>query len=197
MLFLSIKIFLYSQYMKKRRGALLTFLFCACVGLGVGYAALTDSFSIHGDIGANKDNENLVCVFDGETANSTIVSTVDGTHCQWATENGASAIDGRTDCELKFTGLTTKDQVASAKLVVENRSIEDASLTATLSAPDVVHHLDPSVFQVTVKWEGDEANPVIAPRAYATLSIEVKMLTTPTTAIDASAFSVSFTATTN
>ena len=181
--------------MKKRNTAIATFLLLAAVSLGVGYAALSDSFSIHGDVGANKDNENLKCVLDGETAKSSIISTVDGTYCQWATTEGAAAIDGRTDCELKFANLTTKGQAATANLVVENRSINDASLTATLSAPTVTHSLAASIFEVSVAWEGG-VTPTIAPGEYAILNISVSLKTTPTNAIDSSALNISFTATT-
>ena len=181
--------------MKKRNTAIATFLLLAAVSLGVGYAALTDSFSIHGDVGANKNNENLKCVLDGETEESTVISTVDGVFCQWATTTGAAAIDGRTDCELKFVNLTTMNDTAWAKLVVENRSIDDDSLTATLSAPTVTHSLAASIFEVSVAWEGG-ANPTIAPREHAILNISVKLKTTPTNAIDSSALTISFTATT-
>lgn len=182
--------------MKKRNTAIATFLLLAAVSLGVGYSALTDSFSIHGDVGANKDNENLVCVLDGETSNSTVISTVDETFCQWATPTGAAAIDGRTDCELKFVNLTTMGDTAWAKLVVENRSIEDDALTATLSVPTVTHSLEASIFEVSVAWEGGVDNPVIAPGEYAVLNISVSLKTTPTNAIDSTALNISFTATT-
>ena len=181
--------------MKKRNTAIATFLLLAAVSLGVGYAALTDSFSIHGDVGANKDNENLKCVLDGETEESAVISTVDGTYCQWATTTGAAAIDGRTDCELKFVNLTTMGNEAWAKLVVENRSIDDDSLIATLSAPTVTHSLEASIFEVSVAWEGG-ATPIIAPGEHAILNISVKLKTTPTDAIDASALTISFTAAT-
>ena len=36
--------------MKKRRLAIVAFLLCACVGLGIGYAALSDSLTINGDV---------------------------------------------------------------------------------------------------------------------------------------------------
>ena len=179
--------------MKKRNKFIATFLLFAAVSLGIGYAALTDSFTVHGDVGANKNNENLKCVFDGDA------STVDGTYCTWATEQGSAAIDGRTDCELVFQNLNTKGQVAKAKLVVENRSINDASLTAVLSEPTVTHHLNASVFKVTAHWEGPSGAvtaPTIASGESATIHIEIEMLTTPTNAIDASALSVTFTATT-
>ena len=181
--------------MKKRNTVIATFLLLAAVSLGVGYAALTDSFNIHGDVGANKNNENLKCVLDGETEESTVISTVDGVFCQWATTTGAAAIDGRTDCELKFVNLTTMNDTAWAKLVVENRSIDDDSLTATLSAPTVTHSLAASIFEVSVAWEGG-ANPTIAPGEHAILNISVKLKTTPTNAIDSSALTISFTATT-
>lgn len=183
--------------MKKRRGALLTFLFCACVGLGVGYAALTDSFVINGEVGANIDNENLVCVFDGEeTVSRDRVSTVDGTYCRWATDNAALGIDGKTTCELKIGGLTTKGNKATAMLIVENRSIDDPSLTAKLSTPNVTHSLNEELFGITVHWENDVATPTIAPGGYATLHVEVELLTTPTEAVTATDFLVTFTATT-
>ena len=179
--------------MKKRNKFIATFLLFAAVSLGIGYAALTDSFTVHGDVGANKNNENLKCVFEGAT------SEVDGTYCSWATQQGSFAIDGRTDCELVFQNLNTKGQKAWAKLVVKNKSIDDDSLTAVLSEPTLTHHLNASVFSVAAHWEGQSGAvtaPTIAPGESATLHIVIEMLTTPTNAIDASALSVTFTATT-
>ena len=173
--------------MKNRRLSIFVFLMIAIATLGIGYAALSDSFTIYGDLGANMDNSNLVVVFDGAD------STTDGTY---ATIDGN--IDGLTSAEITFSHMTTKDQVATAKLVVENRSTNYAGseLDATLSTPVVTKtDINSSVFEISAVWE-NPTDLVIAPGESNAIIITVKLLKTPTASIDAKSFSVTFTATT-
>lgn len=190
--------------MKKRRIVVLAFLLFAALSLGIGYAALTDSFTVTGDLGANVDNSNLVVVFDGETTSTPEVSTVDGTHCNFATANGASGLDGKTVAELTISGLTTKDDTAWAKLVVVNRSEKalGTELDATLSDPTVNYKdLDKTMFEITATWKTiDEQEPtdkILAKGEAMIVYIEIKLLKTPTTSVTAKSFEVTFTATTN
>ena len=181
--------------MKQKRIIIALFLCFAFLGLGIGYAALTDTLKVSGDLGANINNDNLVIVFDGETENSDVVSTVDGVHCNFATTAGAAGIDGRTTIELTVSGLTTKGDQATATLIVENRSIEDESLTATLSDPSVNYgDLDQELFEITAEWVEDDLT--IASGEYKTINITITLKTTPTASVDAKAFEVTFTAVT-
>ena len=186
--------------MKKRRTALLAFLLTAGVSMGIGFAALSDSFTIYGDLGANVDNSNLVVCFDGEDVNTPEKSTVDGVYCNFATSAGAASIDGKTACELTFQGLDTKGDYATAALRVENRSTLAAAneLDATLSTPAISYGtIDQTVFRITAEWA--DATPeglVLAPNEANTINVKVELLKTPTASIDASSFEITFTATT-
>ena len=190
--------------MKKRRIVVLAFLLFACLSLGIGYAALTDSFTVTGDLGANVDNSNLVVVFDGETESTTEVSTVDGTHCNFATANGASGLDGKTVAELTISGLTTKGDQAWAKLVVVNRSTAAKAdeLNATLSAPTVNYKdLDQGMFEITATWQTTTGttpdDQVLEINEAMVVYILIELLETPTNSVTAKSFEVTFTATTN
>ena len=196
--------------MKNRRTSVAAFLLLSSLALGVGYAALSDSFTVTGDLGANVDNNNLVVVYDGETANSAQISSVDGVYCNFATASGVSAIDGRTTAELNFQGLNTSGNKAWAKLVVENRSVKAVGneLDATLSDPVVNYKsIDQTMFKITATWESDDrvleaartdqstGTPIAA--GYNTIYVEVELLKTPTSSVTASQFEVTFTASTN
>ena len=181
--------------MKQKRIVIALFLCFAFLGLGIGYAALTDTLKVSGDLGANVNNDNLVVVFDGETTNSSVVSSVDGTYCKFATDAGVAGIDGRTTIELVVSGLTTMGDTATATLIVENRSIDDDALTATLSAPTINYgELDQEMFKITAEWVEDDLS--IASGEYKTIIISITLLTTPTASVDAKSFEVTFTAVT-
>ena len=185
--------------MKKRRTALFAFLLTAAVSMGIGFAALSDSFTINGELGANVDNNNLVVVFDGETAVTPEVSEAQA-YCSFATEAGAASIDGKTACELNFSGLNTIGDTAHAHLRVENRSTQFAGdeLDATLSTPTVDYkNIDQTMFKITATWEHD--NLVLEPMTkegatnYSNvICVKVELLVTPTASVTASAFTVSF-----
>ena len=188
--------------MKKRRTALFAFLLTAAVSLGIGFAALSDSFTIYGDLGANVDNNNLIVCFDGTvTEDSPAISRVDEVRCFFATENKAAAIDGKTACELTFNGLDTKDEVAEAWLVVENRSTMAAGDELDAKLPDEldVKYRDVSqeIFDISATWDlSDGADLTLKPGESIVVNIKVTLKVTPTTYIDASSFEISFTATT-
>jgi hypothetical protein len=183
--------------MKKRNTAIATFLLFAAISLGVGYAALTDSFTVQGELGANVNNDNLVVVFDGETQNTSEVSSVDETYCNFATPAGAAAIDGKNICELTYSGLTTAGQVANATLRVENRSTNyvGTELDATLSSPTVDYgQVDQQLFKITATWENSDLT--LAPGESNNLLVIVELLKTTTTSVTAKDFSIKFSATT-
>ena len=183
--------------MKKRNTAIATFLLLAAMSLGIGYAALTDSFTVQGELGANVNNDNLVVVFDGETEKTSEVSTVDGTYCNFATPAGAAAIDGKNICELSYSNLTTANQIATATLRVENRSINavGTELDATLSAPSVDYgEIDQELFEISAKWES--ADTVLAPGESNNLLVSVKLKRTTTSSVTAKDFTIKFSATT-
>ena len=157
--------------MKKRRTALFAFLLTAGISMGIGFAALSDSFTIYGDLGANVDNSNLVVCFDGEDVKTPEKSTVDEVYCNFATPAGAAAIDGKTACELTFQGLST---------------------------PAISYGtIDQAVFKITAEWaDATPAGLVLAPNEANTINVKVELLKTPTASIDASSFEITFTATT-
>ncbi len=185
--------------MKKRRTALLAFLLTAGVTMGIGFAALSDSFTINGELGANIDNNNLIVCFDGESAVTTEISETIA-YCSFATDAGAAAIDGKTTCELNFTGLTTKGDTAHADLRVENRSTQFASneLDALLTEPSIDYKtVDKKIFEITAYWKQDnlKLEPMSKEGAVNfsnVICVQVKLLVTPTASVTSTAFAISF-----
>lgn len=189
--------------MKKRRTALLAFLLTAGVSMGIGFAALSDSFTINGELGANIDNNNLVVVFDGETTNTPETSETHE-YCAFATDAGAAAFDGKTTCEINFNGLTTVGNTAHADLRVENRSTQFAGneLDATLTEPVIDYkNVDKNLFEITAYWKEDnlklEPMTKVGAVNYSNIMcVKVVLKSTPTASVTATSFTVSFQATT-
>lgn len=196
--------------MKKRRISIAAFLAFATVSLGVGYAALTDSFTIYGDLGANIDNENLVVEF---TSIETDGSTTDGSRN--GKDDGYCALSGSlgaTSAELSFHNLDTKGSIAWADLTVTNNSsgAVGSELDAQLSNITIdFKTLDREMFDITATWEDaedtilsaartekdDQDNDVVIDAESNVIKVKVELLRTPTSSIPASKFVVTFTAT--
>ena len=93
--------------MKKRRFAIVAFLLCACICLGVGYAALTDTLTINGDITVKPHSADFVVKF-------TEVKFTDKTTTAIQTDE--------TVANFSSTQLTAAGDTATAILEVTNES---------------------------------------------------------------------------
>ncbi|MBQ2711799.1 MAG: hypothetical protein IJF71_00320 [Clostridia bacterium] len=93
--------------MKKRRFAIVAFLLCACICLGVGYAALTDTLTINGDITVKPHNADFVVEF-------TEVKSSDKTTTAIQTD--------KTVANFSSTQLSAAGDTATAILEVQNKS---------------------------------------------------------------------------
>lgn len=110
--------------MKKRTSALAAFLLCATMGLGVGYAAITDSLNIGGNASAKVHADGFLVEF-----------SVDETH---PAEKCTVAVQtDKTVATFTTTQLKNKNDVASATLIITNNST--LSLDAVISAPVITN----------------------------------------------------------
>lgn len=103
--------------MKKRKTAILAFLLCAAVGLGVGYAAVSEKLNISGTGAATPSATNYVVKFKDEAP------VTDKTKAP----AGATVTATRTgDLAATFdvSGLTTKGEYVTATYIIENHSTE-------------------------------------------------------------------------
>jgi hypothetical protein len=172
--------------MKKRKSALLAFLLCAGFILGVGYASVTKNLNISGTGAATPNDANYIVKFAESV-------TTDKTHAPKAT------VTATRSSELAATfsvgGLTTKGEYVTATYTIENHSTEfkaqinsakvqkasnDTSaftsdyfeVTATLGAKTTLECKDNTTVDTT------------------TVTIEVKLLKTPTENKDCSFYVV-------
>ena len=94
--------------MKKRKNIIFAFLLFASLTLGVGYAALSESLDVWGNLGTNIDNTNLIMEYTE--------ANVDGTYCTQAD------ISSKTSAKLTFGSMTKVNQLAWVVLKVQNNS---------------------------------------------------------------------------
>ena len=118
------------KIMKKRRLIIGMFLLFAFLGLGIGYAALSNSLTVTGITSAGIDDNNLTVVFEHDastyaTSGCTVYDLTEGTKSARVRVNADA---------LKNLG-----DVAWAKIKVTNKTTgaKDATLDATLSQPTI------------------------------------------------------------
>lgn len=113
--------------MKKRTSALAAFLLCATMGLGVGYAAITDSLTIGGNASAKVHADGFIVEFsvadDPAPEKCTVAVQTDKTVATFTT-----------------TQLKNKNDVASATFIITNNST--LSLDASIAVPVISNNND-------------------------------------------------------
>ena len=111
--------------MKKRTSALAAFLLCATMGLGVGYAAITDSLNIGGNVSAKVHSDGFVVEFsvadDPAPEKCTVAVQTDKTVATFTT-----------------TQLKNANDVASATFIITNKST--LSLDASVAVPVITNN---------------------------------------------------------
>lgn len=111
--------------MKKRTSALAAFLLCATMGLGVGYAAITDSLSIGGNASAKVHADGFLVEFS-------VAETPAPEKCTVTVQTD------KTVATFTTTQLKNKNDVASATLIITNNST--LSLDAVVSVPTITNN---------------------------------------------------------
>lgn len=167
--------------MKKRKTALLAFLLLATVGLGVGYAALSDELSITGTANASAKDAN----FDIDLALNSGSS-----HSGKATVTVAADDADTATITLDGSKFQTKGDAVTVTFDVTNNSLSD-DLTAYLSAN--VYKGDTGTTAWTSEYFTIDAtlgSTSIAVEGTTTLTVTVTLIKTPTAAVAAETFRV-------
>ena len=130
--------------MKNRKIVVVAFLLIAMLLLGIGYAALTDTLTINGDLKA--DTSVSQGEFDADIYFSATSVVKDDTGNQAASQ----ILEGRDDATITAKHFTTAGQTVIVKFTITNDSTEFAS------------RLTPSTLVVTNGTEGEpgEHTPV-------------------------------------
>ena len=155
--------------MKKRRMFLFAFIFCAIIGISVGFANVTDTLMITGTAQAGVSQDNFTVVFD-QTADV----VVDQTKATAATVSGAYT--SATAATIEVSGLTTSNQEVSVTYTIKNSSTElGANLSAEVTADnetyfEVTHSLASSSLTVASDQTTTDTT---------TITITVKLIKTP------------------
>lgn len=180
--------------MKNRRTIVMAFLLCACLIVGMGYAAVTDTLTIGGKttISAEQANEDFgadVYFSKADLADATNITTLAISDASTDPADAKDKIDFTivntgSDMEFAVAGNT-----ATFKFTVQNDGTADATLAFNITAPEgfslVITPVDATNTTNKVSGNGNTAEFL------ATITI----VKTPSATIENVEFSVTVTAT--
>ena len=159
--------------MKNKRSIIVAFLLCACLIVGVGYAALSDTLDITGSADVNQSaaeeafNEDVY--FSHAVANET---------------GNTASVNGDNNDKASFTAATLKgkgDKVTFT-FTIENGGDLEASITPKLNA--TLGNTNPEYFSISSDWNG--ATKILAAHDSITYTVTVELIKTPTETISGS-----------
>ena len=128
--------------MKNRRNLIVAFLLCACLIVGIGYAALTDTLRIDGTAAVKHENANNV--FDGSVMWDTTITN--GKNQLDTVEYGSDA-DTAT---ITVNSLTVEGSTAVFELKIINKYQEAIYVTPTIDATSSLY--DPTLIGLSSNW---------------------------------------------
>ena len=181
--------------MKNRKIVVIAFLVVASLLLGIGYAALTDTLTITGDLKA--DTSVSQPEFDADIYFSSTSVVLDNTGNQAASQ----ILEGRDDAKITAQHFTTAGQKVKVKFTINNDSTEFAA-RLTPSALDLANGHEGTenehdvIFNVVWSWDENSADQSVfdlQPGASKDLWVTIELMVTPTEAHTAN-FSVAFNA---
>ena len=109
--------------MKKRRLLIAAFIVCALACIGLGYAALTDSISLIGNINTLGGNIENTSVFNVAWEEDTQTCNVDPV--------GTPGLAGGAGVPFNFNGEATVENASTAKLDIYDMAVPGEKVTAT------------------------------------------------------------------
>lgn len=179
--------------MKRRKSVVVVFLLAAAMMLSVGYAALTDTLTIDGDL--QTDTTVAMDEFDDDVYFSGTSIVQDDT----GNKAVSQILDGRDDAKIEALHFTVADQVVKAKFTITNDQANEfaASIVGsdiTVTNGDAGHN---PIFSATWSWAVDSIDhttAVLQPNESKDLWVTITLLETPQEIHEAT-FSVSYTAT--
>ena len=180
--------------MKNRRTVVVAFLVAAVMLLGIGYAALTDTLTINGDLKSDpsaSQNE-----FDGDIYFSATSIVQDDTGNQAASQ----ILEGRDDAKIEAKHFSEEGQVVKVKFTITNDAENDFAAIITPNALTLTNgsegtdHAHKPIFSATWSWNEsaeDTASYTLQPGESKDLWVTITVIERPTDAHTAT-FSVSF-----
>lgn len=156
--------------MKNRRNLIVAFLLCACLIVGIGYAALTDVLDITGSADVNQSAAEEA--FNEDIYFSSAVANETGNTASVNTDNKDKA---------SFTANTLKGKGDKATFTYTIKN--DGDLNATVT-PSISSNTNETYFKVSSDWAG-EAKTLEAGQTL-TYTVTIELLETPTDTISGS-----------
>lgn len=171
--------------MKKRNTTIFAFLLLAAVGMGVGYAALTDNLSIGGKVDVNTDQAMKDWNDDVRFTNMEF----DSTHtANKAAVASVSYEDEDDTAVLNVTGLDSKGDVIDITFTVGNANTNYNAQIAEVTAMSNDNEANFTITASIIDSVAEKNNGT------ATIKVSIELLVQPTETLTAN-FSVSYTAT--
>lgn len=159
--------------MKNRKMIVVTFLLCAVMLMGVGYAALTDVLDITGSADVNQSAAE-------EAFNEDILFT---TAVANETGNTASVnADNKDKASFTANTLKGKDDKATFTFTIKNDGDVAATVTPTLNPQD--GNTKSNYFAISSDWDGQPQTLVAG--GTLTYTVTVELIQTPTETISGS-----------
>ena len=172
--------------MKKRRTAIIAFLLCACLCIGAGYAAATDSLVVNGAANiaaATPEDFNLDVFFTDNISKSTTGTS--GTEDVAALDASDTSKDTVT---ITVNSLKTVGEIATFNFEIENSGAEtNSTVSLAVTAKSAS---DPTLLEIL----GTLGQHTLAPGQKTTLTVTVKLLRVPAETITNSAITLTVTA---
>ena len=183
--------------MKNRKIVVAAFLLCAVMLLGVGYAALTDTLTINGQLKADNSKSEQDFDLDIYFARESMI-----VHDDSDNQAALQVADGRDDATIIAQHFTVKDQVVKVKMVIQNDSPEFDALITTedidvIVTPGTEGH--DAVFDTTWSWAEDavDQDDKTVPKNGGQLNlwVTITLKETPVDDTHTAEFTITFTAT--
>ncbi len=181
--------------MKNRKIVVIAFLVVAAMLLGIGYAALTDTLTITGDLKADTSVSQPEFDADIYFSSTSVISDDTGNKA------ASQILEGRDDAKITAQHFTTAGQTVKVKFTIANDSTEFAArLTPTVltvtNGTEGTENEHESIFTVAWSWnENSVDNSVfdLQPGQTKDLWVTIVLDVTPTEAHTAN-FNVAFNA---
>ena len=139
--------------MKNRRNIIVAFLLCACLLVGIGYAALTDVMDVTGTTVYNEDNALDALIYFSE---------VDKSH----EANNIQIVPGNVDkASFNVASLATIGDYTFFWVTIKNDSNSE---TAKVSFREYSGNSDTQYYEVAYRFAADKSNE---PSAYKTVAL--------------------------
>ena len=137
--------------MKKRRLAIICFVLCACMVMGIGYAALSRTLRVDGVMTLSSDVDNFPVEFTG----ATLVAGAGNTNVPDGALNATINTTDKSIVDIRIANgaLSEVGDTLTLTLTVENKA---ELLEATIEAPTVTSNTVSDYVTVTTEYTGGQ-----------------------------------------